>query len=196
MALPSVCDFFCIFRIFCHLFVISFCYIEKMVRSECFGLVKHIYLIQTIIFIRLLWLSGISKICVSFADKYIFASRNRQGRFIMLVRRMQFDCNSARTKISFSVSFHFCAPFVADLLLHCSKDLKEHLVFFPYGAEDIYTAAVLESMCQNGYLHRSRSRSSAKLVIYTAAGCQHKTVFTRQPFKSLFRYIHGCRVSI
>ena len=41
-----------------------------MVRSECLGLVKHINLIQTIILIRLLWLSGISKICVSFADKY------------------------------------------------------------------------------------------------------------------------------
>ena len=34
------------------------------------GKVKNIYLIQTIILIRLLWLPGISKICVSFADKY------------------------------------------------------------------------------------------------------------------------------
>ena len=33
-------------------------------------LVKHIYLILTIKLIRLLWLSCISKLCVSFADKY------------------------------------------------------------------------------------------------------------------------------
>ena len=48
-----------------------FCYVVKMIRSECLGLVKHIYLIQAIILIRFLWLPGISKICVSFADKYI-----------------------------------------------------------------------------------------------------------------------------
>ena len=40
-------------------------------------------------------------------------------------------------------------------------------------AEDIYTAAGWESMYQNGYLHGSPSRFSAKSAIYTAAGCQH-----------------------
>ena len=37
-------------------------------------------------------------------------------------------------------------------------------------AEDIYTAAGWESMYQNGYLHGSPSRFSAKSAIYTAAG--------------------------
>ena len=41
-------------------------------------------------------------------------------------------------------------------------------------AEDIYTAAGWESTYQNGYLHGSPSRFSAKSAIYTAAGCQHK----------------------
>ena len=39
--------------------------------------------------------------------------------------------------------------------------------------EDIYTAAGWESMYQNGYVHGSPSRFSAKSAIYTAAGCQH-----------------------
>ena len=66
----------CCFWCFSHFFFFfffkcnSFCYVEEMVGSECLGLVKHIYLNQTIILICLLWLSGISKICVSFADKY------------------------------------------------------------------------------------------------------------------------------
>ena len=63
------CCFWC-FSHSCQKFCNPFCYIEKLVRSECMGLVKHIYLIQTIILIRLLWLPGILKICVSFADKY------------------------------------------------------------------------------------------------------------------------------
>ena len=42
-----------------------------------------------------------------------------------------------------------------------------------YMAEDIYTAAWLECMYQNGYVHGSPSRFSAKSAIYTAAGCQH-----------------------
>ena len=70
MALPTVGAVFWCFSNFLSkklLFIFS---CQKMVRSECLGLVKHIYLIQTIILIRLLWLSGISKICVSFADKY------------------------------------------------------------------------------------------------------------------------------
>ena len=70
MALPTFGAVFGGFRIFVKNFVIHF-YVEKMVRSECLGLVKHIYLIQTIILIRLLWLPAISKICVSIADKYI-----------------------------------------------------------------------------------------------------------------------------
>ena len=84
-------------------------------------------------------------------------------------------------------------------------------------AEDIYTAAGWEFIYQNGYLHDSRSR--ANLDIYGAAVCQHemviytavvqepirlytrqpgvsiKLLYTRQPFQSKFRYIHGCRVS-
>ena len=64
MALPTVGAVFGVFRN-------SFFLCHKMVRGECLGLVKHIYLIQTIILIRLLWLPGISKICVSLADKYI-----------------------------------------------------------------------------------------------------------------------------
>ena len=98
-------------------------------------------------------------------------------------------------------------------------------------------------MYQNGYLHGSPSRFSAKSAIYTAAGCQYiiaictaavpyansviytaavcphkiaiytaavqepnqlytrqpgvsiKLLYTRQPYQSKFRYIHGCRVS-
>ena len=58
-----------------------------MIRSECLGLVKHIYLIQTIILIRLLRLSGISKICVSFADKYIItvSFTNKEATIELLV---------------------------------------------------------------------------------------------------------------
>ena len=51
---------------------------KTMVRSECLCLVKLFDLIQTIILIRLLLLSGISKICVSFADKYnIFVAKTK-----------------------------------------------------------------------------------------------------------------------
>ena len=49
----------------------SFCYVEKMIRSKCLDPVKHINLTKAIILIRLLWLPGILKICVSFADNYI-----------------------------------------------------------------------------------------------------------------------------
>ena len=75
-------------------------------------------------------------------------------------------------------------------------------------------------MYQNGYLHGSHSRGSAKSAIYTAAGCQHKiaiytaaipepiqiytrlpcvhikSLFTRQPFKTQigYMYIHCSRV--
>ena len=49
--------------------------------------------------------------------------------------------------------------------------MYRYLILF--GAEDIYTAAGLESVYQNGYLHGSPSRFSAKSAIYTAAGCQH-----------------------
>ena len=60
--------FFCVFRIFVKKIVIYFFKFEKMTRSERLGLIKHIYSIQAIILIRLLWLSGVSKLCVSFAD--------------------------------------------------------------------------------------------------------------------------------
>ena len=72
MAVPTVGAVFGVFRIFCQKFCNLFFYVEEKVWSQCLGLVKHIYLIQTIILTRLLWLSGNSKICVSFADKYIF----------------------------------------------------------------------------------------------------------------------------
>ena len=79
-------------------------------------------------------------------------------------------------------------------------------------------AAGWESKYQNGYLHASPSRFSAKSAIYTAAGCQHKiaiytaavleriqiytrlpcvhikSLFTRQHFKSQIGYIYCCRV--
>ena len=63
------CCFCCFSHFLSNILEIIF-YVENMVRSECLDLVKHIYLIQSIILIRLRWLSGISKICVSFADKY------------------------------------------------------------------------------------------------------------------------------
>ena len=72
MALPTVGAVFGVFRIFCQKFCNSFFMSKKQVWSECLGLVKHIYLIQTIILTRLLWLSSNSKKCVSFADKYIY----------------------------------------------------------------------------------------------------------------------------
>ena len=70
MALPTIGAVFCVFGIFCQKFCNSFFMSKKKVLSQCLGLVKHIYFIQTIILTRLLWLSGNSKICVSFADKY------------------------------------------------------------------------------------------------------------------------------
>ena len=53
MDLPTVGAVFGVFHIFRQKFCNSFCYVERMVRSECLGLVKHIYLIQTIILVRL-----------------------------------------------------------------------------------------------------------------------------------------------
>ena len=44
----------------------------EKIRSECLGLVKHIYEIQTVTLIRQIKLQGVSKICLSFADKYSF----------------------------------------------------------------------------------------------------------------------------
>ena len=80
MALPTVGAVFGVFRIFCKKKKCNSFLCKKMVRNDCLGLVKHIYLIQTIILIRLLWLSGISKICVSFADKYILeCGQSTQG---------------------------------------------------------------------------------------------------------------------
>ena len=54
----------------CH-FVIHFVMCEKMMWSQCLGLVKHFYSIQAIILISLIRLQGVTKICISFADKYI-----------------------------------------------------------------------------------------------------------------------------
>ena len=57
-------------------------------------------------------------------------------------------------------------------------------------AEDIYTAAGWESMYQNGYVHCSPSRFSAKSAIYTAAGCQHiiaiYTAAVPEQFKTIY----------
>ena len=84
-------------------------------------------------------------------------------------------------------------------------------------AGDIYTAVGWESTLQNGYLHGSPLRFSAKLAIYTAAGCQHKiamyTATVQEPNRLLFiaagcihktvsytaagrGYIHGCRMGV
>ena len=72
MALPTVGAVFGAFRIFFFSKKLKFIFLcKKGVESECRGPVKHIYSIQTMILTRLLWLSGISKICVSFADKHI-----------------------------------------------------------------------------------------------------------------------------
>ena len=97
-------------------------------------------------------------------------------------------------------------------------DKNNDCIFIFDLAEDIYTAAGWESKYQNGYLHGSRSRFSAKSAIYTAAGCQHKiaiyttavpeqiqiytrlpcvqikSLFTWQQFKSQIGYIYCCRV--
>ena len=47
MALPTAGAFFWCFSLFCQKFCNSFCYVEKMVRSECLGLVKMIYLFNS-----------------------------------------------------------------------------------------------------------------------------------------------------
>ena len=64
-------------------------------------------------------------------------------------------------------------------------------------AEDIYTAAGWESMYQNGFVHGSPSKSSAKSAIYTAAGCQHMiaiyTAAVPEQFQTIFTaavYLH------
>ena len=64
---------------------------------------------------------------------------------------------------------------VAEFLspIHTIKLLYETFVLDFLEAEDIYTAAGWEFMYQNGYVHGSPSRFSAKSAIYTAAGCQH-----------------------
>ena len=59
MALSTVGAVFVVFRIFLSKKNVFHIFMSKMVRSECLGLVKHMCLIQTIILIRLLWLSGI-----------------------------------------------------------------------------------------------------------------------------------------
>ena len=69
------------------------------------------------------------------------------------------------------------------------------IVEFIYKAEDIYSAAGWESMYQNGYLHGSPLRFSAKSAIYTAAGCQHNYYLHGSRSRANIDYIHGCRVS-
>ena len=59
MALPTVGTVFGVFRNFVKHFVIHFVYVEKMIQSECLGLVKHIYSIQAIILIYLIRLQGV-----------------------------------------------------------------------------------------------------------------------------------------
>ena len=77
MALPTVGTVFCVIHIFVKKFIHFL--IEKMICSERLGLVKHIYSIQAKILIRLLWLSGVSKLCVSFA-KYMIDSPYPTGQ--------------------------------------------------------------------------------------------------------------------
>ena len=57
-------------------------------------------------------------------------------------------------------------------------------------AEDIYTAAGWESMYQNGYVHGSPSRFSAKSAKYTAAGCQHIIAIYTAAVPELFQTIY------
>ena len=77
MALPTFGTVFFVFSHFCQKICNSF-FSLNMIRSKYLGLVKYIHSIQAIILIRLLWLPGISKVCVSFAGNYIrIASRFR-----------------------------------------------------------------------------------------------------------------------
>ena len=60
MALTMVGTVFCVFFFtFLSKNCNSFCYVEKMIRSERLGLVKDIYSIQAMVLIRLLWSPGI-----------------------------------------------------------------------------------------------------------------------------------------
>ena len=70
MALPTVGSVFCVFRIFVKKFVIHFLSRKNDPQRKS-GSGQHIYTIQAIILIRLLVLSGVLKLCASFADKYI-----------------------------------------------------------------------------------------------------------------------------
>ena len=59
-------------------------------------------------------------------------------------------------------------------------------------AEDIYTAAVREYLCRNGYLHGCRESAE---TLFTRQPCVHiKYLFTRQPLKCQIGCIHGCRI--
>ena len=61
-------------------------------------------------------------------------------------------------------------------------------------AEDIYTAAGWVSLYQNGYLHGSPSRFSAKSAIYTAAGCQHIIAICTAAFPDVNSFIYTAAV--
>ena len=63
-------------------------------------------------------------------------------------------------------------------------------------AEDIYTAAGWESMYQNGYVHGSPSRFSAKSAIYTAAGCQHIIAIYTAAVPEQFQTIYTAAVCL
>ena len=109
---------FDVFRIFVKKFVIHFVISKTMIRGECLGLVKHIYLIQIIILIRLLWLSGISKICVSFADKYSCKSAITLG-----LSKAIHSCKAFIT-VGLSKAFHICKLFITLRLSKAIHSLK------------------------------------------------------------------------
>ena len=75
------------------------------------------------------------------------------------------------------------------LKIYNGNDQKTSLVLCL--AEDKYMAAGQEYIYPNGYLHDSRSR--AKLVICTVAGCQHKiaiyTAAVQEPNRLLYTWL-------
>ena len=73
MALPTVGTVFGVFRNFVKHFVIHFVYVEKMIQSECLGLVNHLFNSSYNIDLSNKVTRRL-KICVSFTDKYIWVS--------------------------------------------------------------------------------------------------------------------------
>ena len=82
-------------------------------------------------------------------------------------------CNYLRISIKFTFSLRACEIVFTSLFSRAFQLKLRSFNCLIFMAEDIYTAAGWECLYQNGYLHGSPSRFSAKSAIYTAAGCQH-----------------------